>query len=151
VSATPLFTSRVDWTTWAEHAEPRVCEGCGTTFAPNHPRRRFCGADQCPGRRPASAPRRRRPSGRAQAAARAAGIQGMLGEVLVECSRPELADGTLDQILKAAKLLVSVERHGYPEHVRRKAVIRLMAAGAARGIVLVPPKLDDDVDVDVAA
>jgi hypothetical protein len=149
----PLFTSRVDWSTWAAHADTRVCEGCGRTFAPNHPRRRFCGEDDCPGRRPTQTPRRRRPSGRAQAAARAAGIQGLLGEVLVECSRPELADGTLDQLIKAAKLLVSVERAGYPAAVRRQAVIRLLAAGAARGIVLVPPTLDDDIDepVDLAA
>lgn len=146
--STPIFTSRVDWSTWASHAEARVCEGCSATFAPNHPRRRFCGADECPGRRPTQAPRRRRPTGRAQAAARAAGVQGMLGEVLVECSKPELADGTLSQVLKAAQLLVAVEKHGYPETVRRKAIVRLMAAGCARGIVLVPPMLDEDLDVD---
>lgn len=146
MSATPLFTSRVDWTSWAEHAAARVCEGCAITFAPNHPRRRFCGGAECPGRRPSQPPRRRRPSGRAQAAARAAGVQGMLGEVLVECSRPELAEGQLSQVLKAAQLLVAVERAGYPAHVRRKAIVRLMAAGAARGVSLVPPMVDEDLD-----
>lgn len=145
----PIFTARVDWSSWAAHAAPRVCEGCEREFAPNHPRRRFCGESDCPGRRPSATPRRHRPSGRAQAAARAAGIQGVLGEVIVECSKPELSDGTLDQLLKAAKLLVSVERAGYPDAVKRRAVIRLMAAGSARAIALVPPVADDERD-DVA-
>jgi hypothetical protein len=75
----------------------------------------------------------------------------MLGDVLVECSRPELVDGTLDQVLKAAQLLVAVEKHGYPATVRRKAIIRLLAAGAARGIMLVPPRADESDAIELAA
>ena len=140
--STPLFTSRVDWTSWAEHAEPRQCEGCGDVFAPNHPRRRFCGQDACPGRRPSAAPRRRRPTGRAQAAARAAGVQGLLGEVLVEVHRDDL--GSLDEVLKAAGKLVAAERAGAAGPEKRRLVVKLLAAGAARGLVLVPPNVADE-------
>lgn len=42
--------ARVDWSTWASHAAALTCPACERTFAPNHPRRRFCGRADCPGR-----------------------------------------------------------------------------------------------------
>lgn len=139
MSATPLFQARVDWTDWAQHAETRECEaGCGT-FRPNHPRRKFCGQTGCAGRKP-SAPRRRRPSGRAQAQARAAGIQGFIGEVLADAhSIPE--DPTGRDVGNAFLLFVRAERAGNAPLARRAAV-RLCALGAARAVLLMPPSTD---------
>lgn len=147
MSATPLFQSRVDWSTWAAHAEPRVCEGCSNTFAPNHPRRRFCGVPPCPGRRPAPAGagrRRRRPSASAETTARINGIQGVLADVvLVVNDRPPT--GELREVLHAAKALLDAERRGLPAGRVRQAAVQLAAASTARAVQITPPApaLDD--------
>jgi hypothetical protein len=47
----------VSWSTWAEHAQALTCPACNTSFQPNHPRRRFCGKPDCPGR-PRKRPKR---------------------------------------------------------------------------------------------
>lgn len=140
-----LFRSQVDWSGWAATADPRVCEGCGTTFAPNHPRRRFCGGDGCPGRRQPPPPRKRKGlTGRQQAAARTAGIQGFVADVMLEINLSDPA-GSIDELLAAAKILLAAERAGNTV-ARQQAVVRLCAVGAVRSVSLVPPPVVDASD-----
>lgn len=144
----PLFrNSAVDWSTWAAHQEPRVCESCGTRFQPNHPRRLFCGGPECAGRRPADAqPRKRRPSGHQQAAARAAGVQGFVADVILEVHRGhQRPTGSIDDMLAALKVAVDAEKRG-ANQLARAAITRLCAHAAVRAIALVPPVLDDEDD-----
>lgn len=145
-----LFNAAVDWTEWASRAEPRSCAACGTIFSPNHPRRVFCGGDHCSGRRPpsvkAGAPRKRLPTGRQQAAARTAGIQGFLGTVLVEANGDRT--GTPGEVVLAAREYIAAERRGAAAETRSLLLARLCASAALRSIVLVPPKVSDDDDDD---
>jgi hypothetical protein len=142
MSATPLFESRVNWSDWAKHAAPRFCEACKTEFQPNHPRRRFCGGPDCRGRKPA-APRQRRPSGRAQAAARAAGIQGFLGDVLVQANLN--LSPTADQVGAAFLEYYRAEKAS-DTIAARAAVVKLCALGSARAVLLVPPRTEPIAD-----
>lgn len=135
----PLFEQRVDWTDWAEHAAERQCAaGCGP-FRPNHPRRQFCQGPGCPGRKPAK-PRQRRQSGRAQAQARAAGVQGFIGDVLTAAQRVDL-DPTTEAVGQAFLTFVRAEKSGDAK-VARAAAVQLCALGAAHAVLLMPPAPD---------
>lgn len=125
----------VNWSKWAQHADPRTCEACEREFAPNHPRRRFCGATDCPGRqrrRAAPPPPRRRPRSRNRAQG---GLTGVMAEVLILASTdppvgsPTELAATLRDLIDARQRTPAMER---------AATMRLLAVAATRAAALTP-------------
>lgn len=121
-----------DWARWAATAAPRTCEKCRREFKPNHPRRRFCGAEDCPDVARAARPdvepavaRRRRQSG----------VQGVLADAMIELHRSDGPTGKPEEIGAALRELVTAERAGRPAQIKG-ALARVQAATIARSLAI---------------
>lgn len=121
-----------DWARWAATAAPRTCEKCRREFAPNHPRRRFCGTADCPEVARAARPdvepvvaRRRRQSG----------VQGVLADAMIELHRPDGPTGKPQEIGAALRDLVAAERSGRPGQIKG-ALAKVQAATIARALAI---------------
>lgn len=137
MSADPLYENRVDWTKWAQHAQAIQCAACGQTFQPNHPRRRFCGQEGCPGRQrrrntgtsTTTAPRARRTR---QPRRRTHGqLYALIADATLAVALQQPA-GTFEELLRAARDLVQSARLNRPPAVERAATVRLLAVASAR-------------------
>lgn len=131
-------TQRAERARWADTAKPIACAGCGTEFAPKHPRQRYCKAPECPGRRAPSGRRRNGPSGHAVEAARRIGVQGVLADVLLHTHTADDLDGRIAEIREAVHAWVAAEATRRPREVHA-ALIRLQAACAIRTLTVAPP------------
>jgi hypothetical protein len=127
-----LMEQSVDWAGWAKHAPERECPACGTRFAPNHPRRRFCGRSECPGRQrrrntappAAAAPRpRRKPSSDT--------VYSLVADAMID-THTSPPDGTAHELVAAAVELVRGVRASRPPAAERALTVRLLSIAAAR-------------------
>lgn len=126
---------KVNWSGWAAHAQPLTCPACSTEFAPNHPRRRFCGQPDCPGRQRrraatnvgSNAPRPRRPRRRASANT----VYALLASAMLDAAS-DPPEGTEAELVRAAVELVRGVRQNRPLAAERAATVRLLAIAVER-------------------
>jgi hypothetical protein len=139
-----LMDTTVDWSDWAEHAAPLVCPACGVTFRPNHPRRRFCGRDGCPGRTARAAPAPRppppRPAPRRDLRRGAENaLAGLVAEATLELHRRETA-GTANELLIACAALARAARVGCSPAIERTMTVRVLAIASVRSARQAAPR-----------
>jgi hypothetical protein len=124
--------NKVDWTTWAEHAELLTCPACSREFRPNHPRRVFCGLPDCPGRQRRPTPSARRPRARRRLrAVTSNAIAALLAETALELHAHPTAATDAELIIACADLARTVRQRG-SAGAERALLVRLLAIASVR-------------------
>jgi hypothetical protein len=123
----------VSWSTWAEHAQALTCPACNTSFQPNHPRRRFCGKPDCPGRT------RRRVSHETSGATRprtpraaSNALFGMVADALLRAHARPPSASDVAMSTAALGLARAVRAPGCTPAQEAEAIVQLLAIAARR-------------------